>query len=64
MVDAKSVDIVGHRSTRSSSGEFTIALGYAGTLLACADIDLSDSEDEIEAVVSRVIDSTLGLKNN
>ena len=57
-MDAKSGDIVGHRLVRSSSGEFMTVLGYTGTLLDCLDIDLSDSEDEIEAVVSRAIDST------
>ena len=58
MVDAKSVDIVGHRLVRSSLGEFVTVLGYAGRSSDCADIELSDSEDKIEAVVSRAIDST------
>ena len=57
-------DIVGHRSVGSSSHKFTIVLGYAGRLSDCLDIDLSDLEDDIEAVVSRAIDSTLDLKNN
>ena len=47
-----------HRLAGSSSSEFLIVLGYTGTLLDCLDIDLSDSEGEIEAVVSRAIDST------
>ena len=55
-MDAKSGDIVGHRSVRSSSSEFVTVLGYTGRLSDCLDIDLSDSEDEIEAVVSRAID--------
>ena len=49
MADAKSVDIVGHRLVRSSLGEFVTVLGYPGTLSDCLDIDLRDSEDEIEA---------------
>ena len=51
-------DIVGHRSVGSSSHKFTIVLGYAGRLSDRMDINLRDSEDEIEAVVSRPIDST------
>ena len=64
MADAKSVDIVGHRLVRSSLGEFVTVLGYHRRSSDCADIDLSDSEDEIEAVVLRAIDSTLDSKKD
>ena len=57
-MDAKSGDIVGHRLAESSSGGFMIVLGYPGRSSDRADIDLSDSDDEIKVVVSRVIDST------
>ena len=64
MADAKSVDIMGHRLVRSSSGEFVTVLGYHRRSSDCADIDLRDSEDEIEVVVSRAIDSTPDLKED